>query len=174
MLETIGLSVYANHNRDKSEILKKVNFKASLGEMVAIIGPSGCGKSTFLKAIAGLARHVDGRINWLDREIARDYDIEPETLAYVPQFSIFHEELTVEEILSDAAVLRLGRLTENHARVREVAELTGLEDLFQRKAKVLSGGQRRSRAAFLRREWQSDGRSKASPRRHMGEDRQCL
>lgn len=149
MLETIGLSVYANHNRDKSAILKKVNFKTNLGEMVAIIGPSGCGKSTFLKAIAGLARHVDGQINWLDQEITRDYDIEPETLAYVPQFSIFHEELTVEEILSDAAILRLGRLTENHARVREVAELTGLEDLFQRKAKVLSGGQKRRLALAM-------------------------
>jgi ABC-type multidrug transport system ATPase subunit len=151
MLKTTNLSVYASRDRESVAILKTVDFWAHLGDLIAIVGPSGCGKSTFLKAIAGLARHTEGQMSWLNREIAGDYDIEPEMLAYVPQFGIFHEELTVEEILADAAILRLGQLTDNliQARVAEVAELTGLEELLQREAKVLSGGQKRRLALAM-------------------------
>ena len=151
MLKTSNLSVYAGRARESIAILKTIDFRAQLGDLIAIVGPSGCGKSTFLKAIAGLARHTEGQMIWLNREIADDYDIEPEMLAYVPQFGIFHEELTVEEILTDAAILRLGQLTDKliQARVVEVAELTGLGELLQREAKVLSGGQKRRLALAM-------------------------
>src|ERR1700722_570213 len=149
MLKTTNLSVYASRDRESVAILKTVDFQAQLGDLIAIVGPSGCGKSTFLKAIAGLARHTDGQMSWLNREIADDYDIEPEMLAYVPQFGIFHEELTVEEILTDAAILRLGHLADTQVRVAEVAQLTGLGELLQREAKVLSGGQKRRLALAM-------------------------
>jgi len=149
MLKTTNLNVYASRDRERAAILKTVDFQAQLGDLIAIVGPSGCGKSTFLKAIAGLARHTEGQMSWLDREITGDYDIEPEMLAYVPQFGIFHEELTVEEILADAAILRLGQLANTHARVAQVAELTGLGELLQREAKVLSGGQKRRLALAM-------------------------
>jgi ABC-type multidrug transport system ATPase subunit len=151
MLKTTNLSVYASRDRESVAILKTIDFQAHLGDLIAIVGPSGCGKSTFLKAIAGLARHTEGQMSWLNREIVDDYDIEPEMLAYVPQFGIFHEELTVEEILTDAAILRLGQLANNliQARVGEVADLTGLGQLRQREAKVLSGGQKRRLALAM-------------------------
>ena len=151
MLETTNLSVHATRDRESSAILRAIDFRAQAGELVAIIGPSGCGKSTFLKAIAGLARHTDGQMSWQNREIIGDYDIEPEMLAYVPQFGIFHEELTVEEILTDAAILRLGKLKDHliRSRVLEVAELTGLAELRPREARVLSGGQKRRLALAM-------------------------
>src|ERR1700722_20389054 len=151
MLKTTNLSVYASRDRESVAILKTVDFQAQLGDLIAIVGPSGCGKSTFLKAIAGLARHTDGQMSWLNREIADDYDIEPEMLAYVPQFGIFHEELTVGEILTDATILRLGQLGDSFlkTRVAEVADLTGLGELLSREAKVLSGGQKRRLALAM-------------------------
>jgi len=151
MLRTTNLSVFASGDREKGTILKAIDFRAKLGDLVAIIGPSGCGKSTFLKAIAGIVRHTEGEMNWLNRRIAADYDIEPEMLAYIPQFGIFHEELTVEEILTDAAVLRLGQLADPviQTRVMDVAELTGLTELLERKANVLSGGQKRRLALAM-------------------------
>jgi ABC-type multidrug transport system ATPase subunit len=151
MLKTTNLSVYANRDYEKTALLKAIDFRAELGELIAIIGPSGCGKTTFLKAIAGLARHTEGQMSWLNREIAGDYDIEPEMLAYVPQFGIFHEELTVKEILTDAAILRLGQLGDSflQTRVAEVADLTGLGELLLREAKVLSGGQKRRLALAM-------------------------
>jgi ABC-type multidrug transport system ATPase subunit len=147
MLKTANLSVYAS--RDGTAILREVDFQAQSGDLIAIVGPSGCGKSTFLKTIAGLARHTQGEVSWQNREIGDDYDIEPEMLAYVPQFGIFHEELTVEEILTDAAILRLGKLADTEATVLEVAALTGLKDLLKREAKVLSGGQKRRLALAM-------------------------
>ncbi len=149
MLKTTNLSVYASRDQGKVAILKAIDFQAQSGELIAILGPSGCGKSTFLKAIAGLARHTDGQISWQNRELAGDYDIEPEMQAYVPQFGIFHEELTVEEILTDAAILRLGQWADTQTRVAEVAKLTGLDELLLRSAKVLSGGQKRRLALAM-------------------------
>jgi ABC-type multidrug transport system ATPase subunit len=149
MLKTSNLSVYAHQGASRTAILKGVNFEARCGELVAIVGPSGCGKSTFLKAIAGLVQHTEGQMSWFNREIGEDYDIAPEMLAYVPQFAIFHEELTVEEILTDAAVLRLGRIEGTSVRMNEVAELTGLSELRQRPAKILSGGEKRRLALAM-------------------------
>ena len=151
MLKTNNLSVYTGSNSESVAILKAIDFQAQLGDLIAIIGPSGCGKTTFLKAIAGLTRHTEGQMSWLGREIAGNYDIEPEMLAYIPQFGIFHEELTVKEILTDAAILRLGQLRDSfvQARVVEVADLIGLSDFLQREAKVLSGGQKRRLALAM-------------------------
>jgi len=151
MLRTSNLSVFANGDREKGAILNGINFRAKFGDLVAIIGPSGCGKSTFLKAIAGIARHAEGEINWLNRAISPEYDIEPEMLAYIPQFGIFHEELTVSEILTDAAVLRLGQRGDSFIRnrVADVVELTGLTGLLQRGARALSGGQKRRLALAM-------------------------
>lgn len=151
MLKTTNLSVYTNRDHEKFAILKAIDFRGELGDLIAIIGPSGCGKSTFLKAIAGLTRHTEGQISWLGREIVGDQDIEAAMLAYVPQFGIFHEELTVQEILIDAAILRLGQLDNSllQRRVAEVAALTGLGELLAREAKILSGGQKRRLALAM-------------------------
>ncbi len=42
--------------------LKKTNFSAGEGELVAIIGPSGSGKSTFLTILGGLQRPTTGQV----------------------------------------------------------------------------------------------------------------
>lgn len=50
------------NNNEKIEALKKTNFVANAGEMVAIIGPSGSGKSTFLTILGGLQSPTTGEV----------------------------------------------------------------------------------------------------------------
>ena len=109
----------------------------------AILGPSGCGKSTLLKVIAGILPHTSGSIFWQGKNL-EDEDLPAHQLGYVPQFSCTHPRLTVRENLIYGARLRQkGTRQQIEERVDHVSEETGLTDLQDRSAGVLSGGQLR-------------------------------
>ena len=126
-------------------LLDGVSVRMRRGELVAVVGPSGCGKSTLLKIIAGLLEPTEGIVRWDGRDLAADGDLSPSELGYVPQFSLAHERLTVQECVDYAARLRVAALDpeERAKRVAELLEITGLTPLADRQARVLSGGQRR-------------------------------
>ena len=46
---------------DNKNIFRKVNFRASTGEIVLLTGESGIGKTTFLEIIAGLRKIDSGK-----------------------------------------------------------------------------------------------------------------
>lgn len=113
------------------------------GHFGAIVGPSGCGKSTLLKTIAGILPHTSGTIHWCGRNLD-EKDLEPNELGYVPQFTCAQPRLTVRENITYAARLRRsGSQIEICSVVEKVEEETGLADLRDRRAGVLSGGQLR-------------------------------
>jgi ABC transport system ATP-binding/permease protein len=151
MLKLVDLSVFTANHTTRKTLLKDVNLEFQSGQLIAVIGSSGCGKSTLLKAIAGLTRHTEGHMYWQGYEVGENHDIEPESLAYVPQFGIFHEELRVLEILTDAAILRTGILSIrlHQESIQQVAEVTGITHLLEREAKLLSGGQKRRLALAM-------------------------
>jgi len=62
----------------KFEVLKKISFDISPGEIVALTGPSGCGKTTLLRVIAGFEKIDSGSI-LIDKKEASspDYIIKP-------------------------------------------------------------------------------------------------
>ena len=109
----------------------------------AILGPSGCGKSTLLKAIAGIVPHTSGSIFWHGRNL-EETDLPPGELGYVPQFSCTQPLLTVRENLTYSARLRRCASTQEMSDIiDQVVEETGLTELQDRRAGVLSGGQLR-------------------------------
>ncbi len=109
----------------------------------AILGPSGCGKSTLLKVIAGILPHTSGSIFWQGKDLENE-DLPAHQLGYVPQFSCTQPRLSVQENLFYGARLRQkGTRQEIEARVEQVMEEAGLQDLQDRRAGVLSGGQLR-------------------------------
>jgi len=96
-----------------------------------------------LKVIAGILPHTDGSIYWRGRNLDQT-DLPPGELGYVPQFSCTQPLLTVRENLIYTA--RLRRNTSAHEianTVDQVVEETGLTELQDRRAGVLSGGQLR-------------------------------
>lgn len=58
----LGLS-FTSDGREVSA-LRDVNFEVRSGEFIAVIGPSGCGKTTLLRALAGLLKPSEGRIEF--------------------------------------------------------------------------------------------------------------
>lgn len=126
-------------------LLRGVNFQAPSGHLMAIVGPSGCGKTTLLKVIAGIQEQTDGNLKWEGRDLKEEEDLHPGELGYVPQFSIAHDLLTVEECIACSMSLRtqLPGTDEFEPKLDHILATTGLTELAERRVKVLSGGQKR-------------------------------
>lgn len=62
LIEMIDVTKDFLNGDDVIQALKKTNFSAGEGELVAIIGPSGSGKSTFLTILGGLQRPTTGQV----------------------------------------------------------------------------------------------------------------
>jgi len=132
-------------------LLSDVSATFSQGEFIAVIGPSGCGKSTLLKVIAGIASgKEEGTIRWDGRNLSEE-DFKPSEIGYVPQFSIAHEELTVEECVEYSARLRVAGLSreERESLVTRLLAEVGMAEFSERRVKVLSGGQKRRLALAM-------------------------
>ena len=145
MLALEDILLQTSETDPPQRLLDGVSVRMGRGELVAVVGPSGCGKSTLLKIIAGLLEPTGGVVRWDGRDLATDGDLPPSELGYVPQFSLAHERLTVQECVDYAARLRVAALDpeERAERVASLLEITGLTPLADRQARVLSGGQRR-------------------------------
>lgn len=128
---------------EETPLLNNISLSYPGSHFGAILGPSGCGKSTLLKVIAGILPHTSGSLHWQGKNLEED-DLPPHQLGYVPQFSCTFPRLTVRENLLYGARLRQkGSLAAISTRVDQVSEETGLTDLQDRMAGVLSGGQLR-------------------------------
>jgi len=142
-------SIELNLNTEQPPLLSGVSAWYPASHFGAIIGPSGCGKSTLLKVIAGIIPHTSGSISWQGNNL-EETDLPPHELGYVPQFSCTQPLLTVREnLIYSARLRRKGSASEINAIVEEVQEETGLTELQDRRAGVLSGGQLRRLALAM-------------------------
>jgi multiple sugar transport system ATP-binding protein len=125
-----------------------VSLTIGSGEFVVLVGPSGCGKTTLLRLIAGLETATEGSIRLGGRDITevppRDRDI-----AMVFQNYALYPHMDVRRNLGYGLRMRKTPKEEIDRRVREVAQLLGLEAVLERRPGQLSGGQRQ-RAALGR------------------------
>src|SRR5690606_2082807 len=119
----------------------KLDLEIADGEFMVLVGPSGCGKSTSLRMLAGLEEINEGAVRIGDRDVThlppKDRDI-----AMVFQNYALYPHMTVAENMGFALKMQGVPKDERLKKVREAAELLGLQDLLDRKPKALSGGQR--------------------------------
>ena len=142
-------SIELNLNTEQPPLLSGISAWYPASHFGAIIGPSGCGKSTLLKVIAGIIPHTSGSISWQGNNL-EETDLPPHELGYVPQFSCTQPLLSVREnLIYSARLRRRGSASEIDAIVEEVQEETGLSELQDRRAGVLSGGQLRRLALAM-------------------------
>ncbi|WP_285734363.1 sn-glycerol-3-phosphate ABC transporter ATP-binding protein UgpC [Nocardiopsis sp. ATB16-24] len=118
-----------------------LNLKIEDGEFMVLVGPSGCGKSTALRMIAGLEEISAGTLVIGD-EIVNDRPPKDRDIAMVFQNYALYPHMTVEQNLAFGLKLRKVAKPEIARRVKEAAEMLGLEPYLKRKPGALSGGQR--------------------------------
>ncbi len=110
-------------------------------EFVVLVGPSGCGKSTTLRMIAGLEEVTEGSIYIGDQRV-NDVAPKDRDIAMVFQNYALYPHMTVYDNMAFGLKLRKFSKRDIETRVREAADILGIEELLGRKPKALSGGQR--------------------------------
>jgi len=111
-------------------------------EFVTVVGPSGCGKTTTLRMLAGLERATSGTIHIGDEDVT-DVHAKNRDIAMVFQNYALYPHKTVFENMEFGLRMStdLGP-DERRERVRQAAEMMGIEELLADKPDELSGGQK--------------------------------
>ncbi len=145
--------------------VKDFNLTIEDGEFIVMVGPSGCGKSTTLRMVAGLEEISEGTIS-IGGRVVNDVLPKDRNIAMVFQNYALYPDKTVYENMAfclrmrkyqpEEAKQRKGpfaplinwwqnrreKNAEIDRRVREAADILGIQDLLNRRPKALSGGQR--------------------------------
>jgi multiple sugar transport system ATP-binding protein len=110
-------------------------------QFTVLVGPSGCGKTTCLRLIAGLEEATSGNI-YIGERVVNDVAPKDRDIAMVFQNYALYPHMTVYDNMAFGLRLRKYARPEIDRRVKEAAEMLGIQSLLDRKPKQLSGGQR--------------------------------
>jgi len=139
-LKVDGLTV----DYGRTRALNNINFSVREGDFLGIIGPNGGGKTTLLKAILGLIKPTEGRVQLFGQEPQKSLT----RVGYVPQianldrrFPINVEDLVLMGKLPGRLTpfFRFGSRDQDH--VHELLDKTGIFSLRKRQVGQLSGGE---------------------------------
>ena len=126
-----------------TQAVDRLSLDVAKGSIVALLGPSGCGKTTTLRMINRMIEPTGGRIEIEGREVTR-VPVEElrRGIGYViQQVGLFPHHTVGRNIAAVPNALRWDK-DRVRARIRELAELVGLEPaLLDRYPDELSGGQ---------------------------------
>jgi ABC-type sugar transport system ATPase subunit len=120
--------------------LNRINFEVSGGEYFVMLGLSGSGKTVLLHVIAGLIRANSGQIFLNGMEISRER-IQRRKVGLVFQDSALFPHLNVFGNIAYPMRSMNYSKTEIKKKTGELATLTGVDHLLDRRTKNLSGGE---------------------------------
>lgn len=110
-------------------------------EFIIFVGPSGCGKSTTLRMIAGLEDITSGSL-YIDDKLVNEEEPKDRDIAMVFQSYALYPHMTVFENMAFSLKIKKVPKEEIKKKVKNAAQILGIEDMLDRKPKALSGGQR--------------------------------
>jgi multiple sugar transport system ATP-binding protein len=132
--------VYKRYSADVVAV-NDLNLEIADGEFLVLVGPSGCGKTTALRCVAGLETITEGKLYIGDR-VVNDMAPKDRDIAMVFQSYALYPHMSVFDNLAFGLKLRKTPKADIDRRVKEAADILGLERFLDRKPKALSGGQR--------------------------------
>ena len=139
-LERVGYAV------DGKALIEEVSLEIAAGPRTVLLGPNGAGKSLILRLCHGLIRPTSGRIGWLGPDGAR---------ARLHQAMVFQRPVMLRRSaranIDYALSVRGIGSEERRRRIEEALAETGLADLADQPARVLSIGEQQRLA--LARAW---------------------
>ncbi len=129
----------------KRKVVDGVTIEVHAGEVVGLLGPNGAGKTTTFSMIVGITRPDSGRIYLNDEEITDlpMYKRARKGISYLPQETSVFRKLTVQENIDIVLEAMSINGEERRRRRQRFLEELGIAHLADRKAHLLSGGERR-------------------------------
>ena len=110
-------------------------------EFLVLVGPSGCGKSTVIRLLAGLEALTEGSV-YIGERLVNDVPAKDRDIAMVFQSYALYPHMSVSDNMAFGLRMHGTHRDEISRRVREAAQILGIEELLKRKPAQLSGGQR--------------------------------
>jgi multiple sugar transport system ATP-binding protein len=143
--------------------LNRLNLTIQPGELMVLVGPSGCGKTTALRLLAGLEEPTEGELYIGDRCVNEVSPRDRNVAMVFQNYALYPHMRVYDNIAFGLRLRELGsfwwQLTHYRQarqiqqqidkRVRQVAQMLGIETLLHRLPGALSGGQRQ-RVALAR------------------------
>lgn len=144
----------------KNYTLKGINLSIDRGTNYAIVGKSGSGKSTLLKLMNGMMTPSKGtvKVDYQTPDMNNNkFKIMMHKIGYIPQSLGLVKNITVLENVLVGALPRLGKIQslfkmfpeQELEEAKKILKLVGLSGKEERKAYMLSGGEKR-RVAIAR------------------------
>jgi multiple sugar transport system ATP-binding protein len=130
-----------NKKYDEVHAVKGVNLEIRDREFVVLVGPSGCGKTTTLRMVAGLESITSGDV-LIGDTVVNELPPMDRDIAMVFQNYALYPHMSVYDNMAFGLKMRKFARPEIDRRVREAADILGIEDYLKRKPRQLSGGQR--------------------------------
>ncbi|MCL5735637.1 MAG: sn-glycerol-3-phosphate ABC transporter ATP-binding protein UgpC [Actinobacteria bacterium] len=126
---------------DGTVAVSDLNLGIEDGEFMVLVGPSGCGKTTALRMVAGLEEISSGVVR-IGPRVVNKLSPKDRDVAMVFQNYALYPHLTVFNNMAFSLKLKKADKAEIKRRVKEAAQILGLDQLLDRKPRNLSGGQR--------------------------------
>src|SRR5437588_4703014 len=126
---------------DEVHAVKDVNLEIRDKEFLVLVGPSGCGKTTTLRMVAGLESITSGEVV-IGNRVVNELPPMDRDIAMVFQNYALYPHMSVYDNMAFGLKMRNVDRAGIGKRVREAAEILGIEGYLKRKPRQLSGGQR--------------------------------
>lgn len=120
-----------------------ISFTVQSGELFAFLGSNGAGKSTTIGCLTTLRRFDAGEVRVAGHDVRSEGEMVRRSIGVVFQESLLDPDLTALENLRLRGQLSGVPRRRVGARIAELSELIGLQDILPRRYGRLSGGQRR-------------------------------
>ena len=113
------------------------------GELFSLLGVNGAGKTTTIKMLSCLTEPTDGDAYLFEKSIRKDTAEVKKIIAVSPQETAIAPGLSGHENLRLICGVHGFTKDKQKAKIDELTALLGLEDILDKKAGKLSGGQKR-------------------------------
>lgn len=125
---------------DRTPVLQKINLEIYDKDFLGVIGPNGGGKTTLVKAILGLLKPSEGKI-----EFSSDINTNKKPIGYLPQVKHIDRKfpITVSDVVKSGLMMQNNTISNSDVKqkVSDLLHETGVFEIRNKAIGELSGGQ---------------------------------
>jgi len=118
----------------------QITFDIKKGEILGLLGPNGAGKTTTLQMLTGFLQPSEGSIRVKDLSIEKNVLEIKKLLGYLPEEAPLYHDMLVYDYLCYVAEIREIEKNQKLARIRQLADLCGINEVMHQPIGELSKG----------------------------------